>query len=302
MLHSRNPLIAASLASGRWLAGHHRPSPGRLTGVVSPMPGTPRRGRVWVWLVALPVLVSLVGCGTPNPSAAREVQPGPDLGGASVAADATAPAKPAASDPAAISSASPAGGDGSAQQSGVATAPGGGGSQASPRAGATPGGGGAAPPSGTGTTSGGYPFAPPAAASGPVPSTHMVVGDVTFVGGQPIVERFTVTAPGSVSLNAFLEANSSFAISSLRACVQYAGQSPCTPASFSPPVYWAITSTDLAQHSGFEVHILATASGSPSALAGFDVGWNGPQRASLANLNLAGGCSGATGYQTEAPA
>jgi hypothetical protein len=81
--------------------------------------------------------------------------------------------------------------------------------------------------------------------------------------------------------------------STLRACLEFAGQAPCGPTPFPNPAYWTVSAGDLAHHSGYQLRVVATASG----LLGIDVGWNGSHHLALSGLVLGGGCSAAsTGY------
>jgi len=138
-------------------------------------------------------------------------------------------------------------------------------------------------------------FAPAASASGANPATHLVAADLTPVAGQLLVARFTISSPGSVTLHSF---SSSYDPSTLRVCLQYTGETPCATGSVPSLAYWAVTSDDLAQHRGYELHILPTVTGSPTSLLGLDAGWNGPQSITIANVNLPGGCSASSGgYQ-----
>ena len=170
------------------------------------------------------------------------------------------------------------------------------------RVGAPPGVGSPQAPTGgpaAGTPPGGpaYSFTPQSTASGPAPATHLVTSDLTLLANQSLVETFSVTSAGSVSLHAFPSGSSSYNVSSLRACVQYQGEQPCAPTAFPNPAYWTISSGDLQQHRTYQLRVMATVS-SNGQLVGLDVGWNGPHSVSISGLDLPGGCSGSSGYAT----
>jgi hypothetical protein len=120
------------------------------------------------------------------------------------------------------------------------------------------------------------------------------VSDLTVRAGQQLVARFDVASPGSVSLHAFPVGASSYDTSSLRACLEFAGQAACNPVPFPNPAYWTVSANDLAHHTGYQLRVAPTVSSGP--LLGIDVSWNGSHHLSLSGLDLAGGCTASTGY------
>lgn len=139
-----------------------------------------------------------------------------------------------------------------------------------------------------------YAFSPQPAGSGPAASTLFVASDL-MPSGQQLVASFVMGSPGTVSLHAFPAGAGSYDTSTMRACLEFAGQAPCGPAPFPNPAYWTVSANDLAHHSGYQLRVAAPASGGP--LLGIDLGWNGSHHLALSGLNLPGTCSAASaGY------
>jgi hypothetical protein len=147
-----------------------------------------------------------------------------------------------------------------------------------------------------GGTNPGYTFSPPPSASGASPSSHFLATDLTIGAGQQLVAGFAMASPGSVSLHGFPAGTGGYDIGTLRACLEFKGQAPCSPAPFPNPAYWTVSADDLAHHGEYQLRVSPTLSS--GALLGIDLGWNGSHHTALSGFNLRGGCSAAaTGYQ-----
>ena len=106
-----------------------------------------------------------------------------------------------------------------------------------------------------------------------------------------------MTSPGSLVFDAHTATSSStsgsYPLGALRACVQFAGESPCIPVATPLPAYWSVTSADLAHHHDYRIRVLATVSS--SLLAGMHFGWRGPKTVTVSGVALPGGCQAAVG-------
>lgn len=169
-------------------------------------------------------------------------------------------------------------------------------SSAGPRATATVRGSSAplAPPTGSAPSQVRYYFAPRPAASGPTPSALLTVADLAAAPGRRIIVDVTQDRPGAVYMNGFA-ATAGFPMGALRACVQPAAGPTCTPVAVPDPGYWAVTATDVAHSTRYQ--LVVTVAQSSTALLGLHVGWEGPHRATVGNLALPGGCTTTSGYR-----
>jgi len=142
-----------------------------------------------------------------------------------------------------------------------------------------------------------YAFAPAAHSTGPASTGELRLSDLALHAGQTVTADVPMTSPGALVFDAHTATSSStsgsYPLGALRACVQYAGQSPCIPVATPLPAYWSVTSADLAHHHDYRIRVLATVNS--SLLAGMHFGWRGPKTVTVSGVVLPGGCQATVG-------